>query len=185
MRLLQSARRSIYDEGLVPRLVVAGATIVTILAQHPHPNFNRMRAGWDVFSIVPNWKFFAPHPAVKDYHYAYRVRLTSGETLEWREIYLLEPRKIHQAIWFASRRTGKAVFDICSSLMTRMTAPNSGSPRMFPEYKLLTEFIRRQAQIEYPNSSVDKFQFAIVETSGYDKSEDPEPVFLSRPERFH
>jgi hypothetical protein len=179
-----SIRRSIRDEGLVPRLAVAGVTLITVMAQHPHSNFNRPRGRWDVFSLVPNWKFFAPYPATKDYHYTYRVRTSEGETRLWQEVDLVVPRQLRHAIWFASRRTGKAVFDLCSSLMTRVVDPAGGHVSTYPEYKLMTEFIRRQIREDYPGIDVSDFQFAIVESSGYDTSEEPNPVFISMTEPF-
>lgn len=185
MQAFEKVQNAISGEDLIPRITVAGFTLLTILAQHPHPSFNRARGDWDVFTIIPNWKFFAPYPATKDYHYAYRILDTSGKTHGWHEIALLEERKLRHAIWFAKRRTGKAVFDLCSSLMARLAIPNCGSPRRFPEYKLLTAFIQRQIKADYPATQIEKFQFAIVESSGYDSSEDPNPVFISGAEYFH
>ncbi|MEV4901901.1 hypothetical protein AB0K08_11225 [Citricoccus sp. NPDC055426] len=182
--LMEPVRRSIQEEGLLPRLVVAGATLLTLASQHPHANFNRPRGRWDVFSSIPNWKFFAPYPATKDYHYTYRVRTAEGETQLWQEVDLVVPRQLRHALWFASRRTGKAVFDICSSLMTRVSEPSGGHVSTYPEYQLMTEFIRRQIREDHPGAAVTDFQFAIVESSGYDESEDPRPVFVSMTEPF-
>lgn len=54
-------KEALTGPGAVTRLAGAALLVTTLAAQHPNPAFERAREK-DLFSLVPNWKFFAPNP---------------------------------------------------------------------------------------------------------------------------
>ncbi|MEU6673585.1 hypothetical protein [Streptomyces sp. NPDC046853] len=165
--------------GSLARWAGAAALITTVAAQHPHPAFNRAISK-DVFSQIPNWKFFAPNPAVHDFHYVYRTLDLAGETSEWTEIEMIEPRKVHQAFWFATRRPEKAVFDLCTAILQRATRSGITGIQSNSSYRVLAEFIRGRIREGEPDpAKVKGFQFGVVRASGHDTTEAPETLFVS------
>ncbi|MGX2997511.1 hypothetical protein JNUCC64_25170 [Streptomyces sp. JNUCC 64] len=162
--------------GAVTRVAGAAALVATLLAQHPHSAFERLRER-DVFSLLPNWKFFAPNPATHDYHYLYRTLDDDRRTSAWIELDLIVPRAPIQAVWFATRRTEKAVFDICTAILRRVSIGED--PTGMSSYRVLSEFIRKQIRETTGVSGVRGFQFSVVRAAGHDDSEDPEVLFVS------
>ncbi|MDG9703534.1 hypothetical protein [Streptomyces sp. DH37] len=162
--------------GALTRLAGAALLVTTLAAQHPNPAFERAREK-DLFSFVPNWKFFAPNPATHDYHYLYRTLDEKRETSSWIELDLIQKRRMTQAFWFSSRRTEKAVFDICSAIIKSIA--KGEDPTGSPPYRVLSEFIRRQIRDTRNVSDVRGFQFAVVRATGHDESEDPEVLYVS------
>jgi hypothetical protein len=168
--------------GAVTRIAGAALLVTTLAAQHPNPAFERAREK-DLFSLVPNWKFFAPNPATHDYHYLYRTLDENRETSAWIELDLIQNRRMTQAFWFSSRRTEKAVFDICTAIIKNIA--KGGDPTGTPPFRVLAEFIRRQIR-DAPNvSEVRGFQFAVVRAAGHDDSEEPEVLFVSTYQPMH
>ncbi|MFE6165691.1 hypothetical protein ACFQ7F_43085 [Streptomyces sp. NPDC056486] len=162
--------------GAVTRFAGATLLVTTLAAQHPHPAFEIARSR-DVFSLVPNWKFFAPNPATHDYHYLYRTLDENRQTSPWVELDLITNRKAIQAFWFSSRRREKAVFDICSAILKSIA--KGSDPTGAPPFKVLAEFIKRQIRNAPNASDVRGFQFSVVRAAGHDESEDPEVLYVS------
>lgn len=164
--------------GAAARIGASAMLVATLATQHPNPVFNRIQVR-DHFSVLPNWKFFAPNPATHDYHYLYRTLDVEGNTSRWRDIELIADRKMHQAIWFASRRSEKAVFDVCSEILQRMDK-GFDAIKSTASYRLLVEFIRREIRESSSDvSSIKGFQFSMVRASGHDHEEEPEILFVS------
>lgn len=164
--------------GSLARWVGAGMLVTTLAAQHPHIVFDRARTK-DLFSVIPNWKFFAPNPAVHDFHYTYRTLGLEGDTSEWREIEIITSRRLHQAFWFAARRPEKAVFDICTAILQEAQRGGVRQAQKLSSYELLVAFIRRTIREEQGWTTVKGFQFAVVRAAGHDRDEPPETLFVS------
>ncbi|MEU3554365.1 hypothetical protein [Streptomyces fragilis] len=162
--------------GAVTRFAGAALLVTTLAAQHPHTAFEIAREK-DVFSLVPNWKFFAPNPATHDYHYLYRTLDEDRRTSPWIELDLIKNRKMSQAFWFSSRRREKAVFDICSAILKSVA--KGDDPVGSPPFRVLAEFIRKQIRDTPDVSRVRGFQFSVVRAAGHDESEDPEVLYVS------
>ena len=58
MNITAHLREALTGPGAVTRLAGAALLVTTLAAQHPNPAFERAREK-DLFSLVPNWKFFA------------------------------------------------------------------------------------------------------------------------------
>lgn len=162
--------------GAVTRLAGAALLVTTLAAQHPNPAFERAREK-DLFSLVPNWKFFAPNPATHDYHYLYRTLDVRRKTSPWVELDLIQNRRMTQAFWFSSRRQEKAVFDICTAVIKSIA--KGDSPVDTPPFRVLSEFVRNRIRDASAAGEVRGFQFAVVRAAGHDDSEDPEVLYVS------
>ncbi|MFJ9212460.1 hypothetical protein [Streptomyces sp. NPDC102264] len=158
---------------------IAGAVMLvsTVATQHPNQLFNRLQLK-DTFSLLPNWRFFAPTPAMHDYHFLYRTRGTDGETSAWKGVDVIAGRKMRQIVWFPTRRPEKAIFDICSEILHVIDKGFSVIVRT-SAYRTLTEYLRATIHEEEDVRRITGFQFALARATGYDASHDPEVVFVS------
>ena len=78
------------------------------------PSLKHFSPGWD----IPQWRFFAPTPAISNHHIFYRVKGNNDE--EWSKWEELSPEvkpTLLSAIWNPSGRYTKANFDITNSLI--------------------------------------------------------------------
>ncbi|MGH3311916.1 MAG: hypothetical protein ACRDP3_15235 [Streptomyces sp.] len=171
--------RAFTGPGGVTRAASAAVLIGTLAAQHPNPVFNRAQR-LDMFSaLFPNWRFFAPTPAQHDYHFLYRTLNHEGETSPWRMVEVIAGRKLPQIFWFPGRRPEKAVFDICTELISSLDKGFDHVVKL-PAYRLLRDRIQRDAlAADNAAGDVKGFQFTLVRATGYDESTEPEVIFVS------
>ncbi|URN12309.1 hypothetical protein LUW77_13340 [Streptomyces radiopugnans] len=154
--------------------VLADWFVASVLSQHPDRSYDKLRSmdktGTGI--LIPNWRFFAPNPAVEDQHFLYRLASEDrSEHTEWREVYSITPRKMAHAFWFPGRRMEKAVFDVASTLVHNpgaMTPLHQEAKKA--AYRLVGDFVRRRIE---PEPGYPLFQVMLVRYSGYDHSEDP------------
>ncbi|MET9760097.1 hypothetical protein ABZ016_13740 [Streptomyces sp. NPDC006372] len=162
--------------GAAARISGAAMLVGTLAAQHPNPTFNRLQLK-DTFSLLPNWRFFAPEPATHDYHFFYRTLNTAGEASPWQAVDVIEGRRFRQIAWFPSRRAEKAVFDICSEMLQLLDKGFSTVVRT-PGYRVIVGHLRARIADETAGD-VKGFQFALARATGYDTSTTPEMIFVS------
>ncbi|WP_070011781.1 hypothetical protein [Streptomyces abyssalis] len=168
----EKARRAV-------EFTLAGWLVVTLVNQHPHRVFDRLRSYDKVGLLIPNWRFFAPKPARHDFHLLYRTLSTADQQSPWKAASTIAARKWSQVVWFPGRRQEKAVFDICSELASAVGNPNIKITET-PAYRLLRRFVLRrieEADEDWPE--VRGYQFLITQYSGHDHSEEPTYVFIS------
>lgn len=164
--------------GALPRWAAAAVLVGTVAAQHPNPGFSRAQR-IDLFSaLFPNWRFFAPTPAQHDYHFFHRTLDHEGHTSEWKLVEVIVGRRPAQIAWFPGRRPEKAVFDICSELVSAL---DKGFDELvtLPAYRMLRAYLRRRIAAETDEADVKGFQFTLARATGYDESNDPEILFVS------
>ena len=77
--------------------------------------FAKELATFNAIQALPNWKFFAPNPAVKDYHLLFRQRLSNSTLTTWSEAQSNSTRRFVPLFWNPKRRQEKALFDLISS----------------------------------------------------------------------
>lgn len=153
--------------------------ITTLLSQHAQRQFDRLRRYDRVGLVIPNWRFFAPEPAVHDFHLLYRLRDAEGDVGQWQEAFVVEERQWRHAVWFPARRSEKAVFDVCIDLMGLGTmAPEDRAKA--PAHRLIANAIRRRIR-ESGCADAQDFQFLLVLYTGYEESGEPEYRFVSAP----
>ncbi|MFF5372605.1 hypothetical protein [Streptomyces sp. NPDC013187] len=172
----QTLKSALSGPGAVARIAGAAMLIGTLAAQHPNPMFNRLQRK-DTFALLPIWRFFAPEPAMHDYHFFYRTLNTAGETSPWQAVDLIAGRRFHQILWFPGRRVEKGVFDICTEMLKTLEKGFSEVIRT-PAYRVITAYLREQVRREAA-AGVDGFQFALARAAGHDTSTTPEVLFVS------
>ncbi|MFD7340232.1 hypothetical protein ACFV98_30200 [Streptomyces violascens] len=167
------SRTAAVMERAVPA-VLAGWFVATVLAQHPDRGFDKVRKADKTGTgiAIPNWRFFAPTPAMEDQHFLYRLASADKSRFtEWREVYSIAPRKLVHAFWFPGRRIEKAIFDVASTLVHNpgaMTPLHEEAKKA--AYRLVNDFVRTRLT---PEPGFPLFQVLLVRYSGYDHSEDP------------
>ncbi|MFD0270464.1 hypothetical protein ACFVGY_28465 [Streptomyces sp. NPDC127106] len=172
----QLMKKAFTGPGATARIAGAALLVGTLAAQHPNPTFNRIQRK-DTFALLPNWRFFAPEPAVHDYHFFYRTLNTAGERSPWQPVDLIAGRRFHQILWFPGRRAEKAVYDICSEILQILDKGFSTIVRT-PGYRVITAFLREWIDAE-ASGDIKGFQFALARATGYDTSTAPEMMFVS------
>ncbi|WP_284756239.1 hypothetical protein [Arthrobacter sp. efr-133-R2A-120] len=157
--------------------VVASYVAVTFWNQYPHHSFNRMR-GADPFSLIPNWRFFAPDPAGHDYHLFYRLVDQEGTATSWHLLEIVAARNPFQTLWFPGRRDEKAAFDLASDLLPIITGPMPDVATTAPAFRLMAASMRSRLSADHP-PRYPGFQFSLVRDSGFDQESEPEVLFAS------
>jgi len=66
----------------------------------------------DPLILCPDYRFFAPHPGVYDYHLLVRTRGPDGVNSAWREAPIHASRRWFNFVWNPYRRERKASFDL-------------------------------------------------------------------------
>ncbi len=163
-------------------LVLCGWWVVTLLSQHAQRTFDRLRPLDRIGLVIPNWRFFAPEPAVHDFHLLYRIRDLDGRVGEWADAFSVEERRWRHAIWFPARRREKAVFDVCIDLMGLGARPLEQRASA-PSHRLVAAAIRRMLRTRGVRD-VAEFQFMLVLYTGYDENGVPDYRFVSAPIPF-
>ncbi len=129
-------------------------------------------------SAVPNWRFFAPHPAVHDFHLLYRTLSADDETPEWTRLSLTPDRTVQHAIWFPGHRLGKAIFDVGDEILRHQSEGFAVLTKL-PSYRILVDCLRREIRESAESPQPKGFRFAFARSTGYDMSEEPEMMFIS------
>ncbi|MDK6259793.1 hypothetical protein QP119_05060 [Corynebacterium frankenforstense] len=154
--------------------------VATVLSQHPDSALDRVRR-WDDGvgnTVIPNWRFFAPNPAVEDVRIMYRfANKERTEHSAWKELQTISPRSIAQVLWFPGRREEKAVFDAHQTIMVGMGTLASGKDvggrlekAVNDSITLLNEFVLRKAEVP---TTADCLQVMLVRFAGNDPEARP------------
>ena len=150
----------------------------TVISQHPDRNYDRLRKHDRTGILIPNWRFFAPEPAVEDQHFLYRLADADHEEhTEWRSVFEAVPRRAVHAVWFPGRRVEKSIFDVAATLMSN---PNTMNPlhaeARKASYGIIVDFVRKRLT---PEPGKPHMQVMLVRYAGYDHSEDPKYDLIS------
>lgn len=181
MRGVPNAARKVVA-GAVPT-VLAGWFIASVLCQHPDRNYDKARALDVVGLALPDWRFFAPNPAVEDRHFVYRLASEDRKRhTEWRAVSQIENRRLTQAFWFPGRRMEKALVDVAGLLVLDRKAKSRAGIEAKKSFETLVKrFV--QARVE-PDPEYPLYQFMLVRYAGYDHDESPKYEMISRYERL-
>ncbi|MGY5123171.1 hypothetical protein [Streptomyces nigrescens] len=173
-----ATRTAFTGPGAWARIAAAAAVVGTVATQHYHITvYNRVQSK-DPFSLIPNWRFFAPEPGVHDYAFIYRTTDTDGSRSRWQGVDLITGRKMQQLVWFPARRPEKAVFDLATELLHVIDKDFAVITKM-PAYRLLERYVVSRIRAAAPDERVAGYQIAMVKSTGYDKGHDPQMVMLS------
>lgn len=81
--------------------------------------------GFDPFSIVPRFTFFAPRPGTRDLHLLFRDVFEDGYG-PWTELPVLGEWRLSHALWHPRKRQKKALFD-CVHGLSRLAGERAKS----------------------------------------------------------
>jgi hypothetical protein len=158
---------------------LGGWMLATLLSQHPHRGFDRLREHEPFGLLLPNWRFFAPEPSQHDYHVLHRVLTAEGQQTEWVESIELVARTWGQTVWFPKRRQGKAVSDIATELL-QIFSTTSVDVSVTVPYRLLRDHVELLVREEWRERPLPQgFQFLIARHTGHDEAHDPEYLLAS------
>jgi hypothetical protein len=154
----------------------AGLLWATVASNGPHQGFDRLRNLDARNNVLPNWRFFAPNPAVHDTHVLYRTLGRDDAVSPWRVALEPSPRVWWNMVLHPGRRNEKAIFDVVDSIIHAiLTAPLEVVEKRTP-FQLLRGFVARKVRAEDPKG----FQIAIVRHTGYDDEGETEYLMVSK-----
>lgn len=167
-------------EGAVA-VVAGGWLVLTALSQHPSRAFDRVRKLDKPGVLLPNWRFFAPEPAVHDFRLLHRVRTADGVVSDWTESVTIARRQPVQTVWYPDRRRDKAINDLCNEIISLLAAQETRIVH-FPCYRLLRDHLATVVRRDSPEAV--GFQWVVARTAGYDETEEPDYLFASPYQRL-
>ncbi|WP_148071466.1 hypothetical protein [Streptomyces sp. I6] len=150
----------------------------TVLSQHPIRTFDRLRRYDRMNVLIPNWRFFAPHPAQHDCHLLYRTLSGTGEASLWKRASTITGRSWTHVVWDPARRREKGFLDLCNEFTNR-TNKGLELTGSVP-YRLMAAFVLRHIRHSDPDwPDITGYQFLIVQSGGYEESEELRYRFTS------
>jgi len=162
--------------------LLAAWVVATALSQHPNRGFDRLRPFDRTGVLLPNWRFFAPEPAVHDYRVLHRWVDREGVTSAWHESNEIGLRHIRQAVWFPARRSQKGISDACTEMISAVHGSLDGLHTTVG-YRLVRGHVEEHIR-QRLSDPPDGFQFVVVADPGYDADDEPNYLFASRFERW-
>lgn len=153
---------------------MAGWLLLSAACQISSP-FERWLRRRDVLSLIPRWCFFAPRPAMHDFHLLYRDRDRDGAVSPWRMVPSCAPPRLLSAVWNPGRRHNKALIDVVQELLelTKLDIDPASVQLTVPYLALLT-FVSGLARLD----SECETQFAVARSRNGDEG-GPEVLFVS------
>ena len=95
--------------------ILAGWIAVTVIAQHPQHEFDRLRRIPVFRLILPDWRFFVPNPPDHDLVPIFR-RIVDGEPGKWSRIRPPHERRLLDGLWFPGARREHGLVDASREL---------------------------------------------------------------------
>jgi hypothetical protein len=117
----------------------------------------------DVFHLIPNWRFFAPIPARRDYHLEYRTKGDSPQVTPWSRIDLVNHRRVWCVIWNPTKRIRKSFNTQVRRLTRVLAAGGRARATQSLAYLSLLNHVQHSTAIR----NVQILQFRIVTTQDF------------------
>jgi hypothetical protein len=164
---------------LAASAALTGWIAVTALSQHPNRTFDRFRRRDTLGVVIPNWRFFAPEPAIHDFRVLHRYLRADGSQTGWKECTEISPRCWRHAVWFPDRRRDKGMIDACSELILALQVPGLDLTTT-PAYRVLRDVVAVSLAASVTGEPPQGFQFLLLRHTGHDEEPEPEYLFASR-----
>lgn len=133
--------------------------------------------------VVPDWRFFAPNPAVHEYRLLVRDRLDDETVTDWEDLMVTHTRRHRHAVWSPQRRMEKGLFDATAALFATARSAGGSGPaeswpvvRSSPAYLALLNHVTHRVT-HHPRAAAT--QFLIARTATYEPDVLPDPVLTS------
>lgn len=148
--------------------------VISAAGQGKGPRISAIKTN-DLLHLIPNWRFFAPSPARRDYHLEYRLKTFESETTLWRRVKLSSDRSIRCMVWNPEKRVRKA-FTTSVRRITRHKRMHGfdGAARSLAYMHLLNYLQNRQA-----SAKGRQLQFRIVASQDFADEVKTSLVFAS------
>ena len=130
---------------------------------------------FDCLHLIPNWRFFAPIPAKKDYHLEYRLKLGESNTTRWERIELVAQRNFWSMFWYPSKRLRKAFNTSVRRIKRRLSDSGFDSASRSVSYLHLLNYLQNSVLI----NNAKALQFRIISQQDFAKNRKPRLVFTS------
>ena len=135
----------------------------------------------DLFSLIPNWKLFAPRPGTSDYHLVYRHFDLQNRWSQWQEIPIDHNEHFWRVMWNPEKRLVKMLSDVVRE--GSQLAQKMGLNALLHSLPYLAVLNHVSCLPELTLSR--KAQFMILKTEGLFNDEEPQLVFLSAVHDLH
>jgi len=134
-------------------LIFAIWAVCSLLCQGTNHAKTRLKS-FDLFNILPNYKFFCPNPVRYDYHLYYRSRRKDDSIDHWQEIPIGRRISFLCLIWNPLKRDRKVFHKIIKTLKGYKKF-SSGNIRG-PVYQLFLGYIKQH--ISHPDCVSTQFR---------------------------
>jgi len=125
----------------------SGWLLLSVAGQFKRPALTAIRYR-DVLHLIPNWRFFAPVPARRDYHLEYRLRNAQSQPTRWKRVELLSRRTHWCFFWYPEKRLRKS-FNTSVRRLTRIRREYGyDSAARSLAYLHLLNFLQSNAQLK-------------------------------------
>ncbi len=151
--------------------------VLTVIFHFPLTGNYKLRLK-DPFGIIPDWRFFCPTPIKNNYHILCREFLSNGESVAWREIQIIPPRRLLDALWNPGRKTRKSFLDITIELANVATTNRDQENVIVGSIAYLT--ILNYVTQANNNDKCLFIQFALMTSCSINKLEKSELLLLSK-----
>ncbi|MFD0407333.1 hypothetical protein [Kitasatospora sp. NPDC127116] len=140
----------------------------------PRRLLDRLRA-WDIFGIVPNYRFFAPRPVQHDYHLLMRTAGSSGEFGPWHQVAGPPDRCWWHIAWNPDRRAFKGLSDVMS-VAHRFDVQRPRAVQVSLPYLAILNYVTAVASRD---PAAREVQFVLAISHGVLSDESPDVIFKS------
>jgi hypothetical protein len=135
----------------------------------------------DVFHLIPNWRFFAPIPARRDYHLEYRTKGVLLPATRWSRIDLVSRRRYWCAVWNPAKRIRKSF----NTQVRRLTRSLATGDRAIAARSLAYLSLLNYLQHAVTHDNIWLIQFRIVTCQDFSANSMVRLVFTSDWHYFH
>ena len=146
--------------------------ILSLTCQGKHLLIQTIKS-YDVFGLLPNYKFFCPNPVRNDYHLYYRQRRVADEWNDWQEIRIPTRHPLFSMFWNPGKRERK----VFTSAINKIKAKYKKRPGRAkgPVYHFFLHYIAQYA------GPIDKgsIQFKIATRQDLNAQSEESVVFIS------
>jgi hypothetical protein len=155
-------------------VILVGWFLISVLSQLNVKAVAPLKAR-DIFSLIPNWSFFAPRPGTSDYHLLFRDSDHAEAWSRWREIPLANRRTLWGAIWNPEKRKTKALSDVVRGLV------RLAQDKALKDFSLTLPYLAILNYVSSIRRSTPcvQTQFMILKSEGFFADQDPQFLFMS------
>jgi hypothetical protein len=134
---------------------------------------------WDLFEIIPDWKFFAPNPLTCDYYLFARTMNDYRHWGDWYHVPVWNDRPWYSALWNPGKRKFKLLVDLVSCLEAYRQLGDSDSSDTSLQITLPYISLLDYASQAASTTAVTHVQFMIARKTGMSAVAEVKPLFVS------